>query len=126
MSIPDSTPTHQSICYDPSSSTWSLAYHCIHRMVSTDRINKGASFVIKPLTIAGISCTRQLRDIRLTSADNRTNGYYSSTVISLSYGSVSIQRILVTYVSASMLDFSNYLFQQHHSLLRLSSWECGV
>jgi len=54
------------------------------------------------------------------------NGHYLSTVISLSYGSVSIRRILVTYMSVSMLDFSNYLFQQRYSLLPLSSREREV
>jgi len=33
MSFLDGTPTHQSTGYDPSSSTWSLAYHYIGIMV---------------------------------------------------------------------------------------------
>ena len=36
------------------------------------------------------------------------------------------EEYLVTYVSAGMLDFSNYLIQQNHSYLQLSSRERGV
>ena len=59
MSIPDGAPTYQAIRYDSSSSSWGLAYHCIMQNGLHDRTNKGASFVIEPLSIAGVSCTRQ-------------------------------------------------------------------
>ena len=91
-----------------------------------DRTNKGASFGFEPLSIAGVCCTQQLWGIRLTCPDDRTNGHYLSIVRSLLYGSVSIGGILVIYVSPGMLDFSNYVIPQHHSLLWLSLQERGV
>ena len=126
MSFPDGAPTHQSIGYDPSSSTWSPAYPLHTQNGLHDQTNKGASFVIEPLSIADAFCTRQLQGIRQTCHDNRANSHYPSIVISLLYGSVSIRRILLTCVSAGMPDFSNYLIQQYYSLLRLSSRERGV
>jgi len=64
MKLTDSAPTHQSIGYDPSSSAWSLAYHLHTQNGLHDRTNKGASFVIEPLSIADIFCNRHLRGIR--------------------------------------------------------------
>jgi len=64
MKLPDGTPTHQSIGYDPSSSAWSLAYHLHMQNGLPDRTNKGASFVIEPLSIADIFCNQHLRGIR--------------------------------------------------------------
>ena len=64
MNCPDGAPTHQSIGYDPSSSAWSLAYHLHKQNGLQDRTNKGASFVIEPLSIADAFCTRPLRGIR--------------------------------------------------------------
>ena len=60
MNFLDGAPTHQSIGYDPSSSAWSLAYHLHTQNGLHDRTNKGASFVIEPLSIADISCNRHL------------------------------------------------------------------
>jgi len=56
MNLPDGAPTHQSIGYDPSSSAWSLAYYSHTQNGLHDRTNKGASFVIEPLSIADIFC----------------------------------------------------------------------
>jgi len=64
MKLPDGAPTHQSIGYDPSSSAWSLAIHLYTQNGLHDRTNKGASFVIEPLSIADIFCNRHLRGIR--------------------------------------------------------------
>jgi len=64
MNLPDGAPTHQSTGYDPSSSAWSLAYHLHTQNGLHDQTNKGASFVIEPLSIADIFCNRHLRGIR--------------------------------------------------------------
>jgi len=64
MELTDGAPTHQSIGYDPSSSAWSLAYHLHTQNGLHDRTNKGASFVIEPLSIADIICNRHLLGIR--------------------------------------------------------------
>jgi len=111
MSFPDGAPTHQSIRHDLSSSTWSLAYYFHTQNELHDQTNKEASYVIEPLSMAVVSCTRQLGGIRWTCSDNCTNGHYLFIVISLLCDSVSIQTILVTYVSVGMFDFSNYIIQ---------------
>jgi len=64
MKLPDGAPTHQSISYDPSSSAWSLSLHLHTQNGLHDRTNKGASFVIEPLSIADIFCNRHLRGLR--------------------------------------------------------------
>jgi len=66
MKLPDGAPTHQSIGYNPSSSAWSLAYHLHTQNGLHDRTNKGASFVIEPLSIAYIlqpTCARHKIDL---------------------------------------------------------------
>jgi len=55
-----------------------------------------------------------------------SNGYYLSIVISLFYSSISIRELSVTSVSTSKFDSSNYIIQQHRSLLRLLLRDCGV
>ena len=47
MNFPDGAPTHQSIGYDLSSSAWSLAYHCIDRMVPMIELTKGQALLSK-------------------------------------------------------------------------------
>ena len=64
MKLPDGAPTHEPIGYDLSSSAWSLADHLHTQSGLHDRTNKGASFVIEPLSIADIFCNRHLRGIR--------------------------------------------------------------
>jgi len=126
MKFPDGARTHQCIGYDSSSSAWSLNYHLHTPHGLNDRTNKGASFVIEPLSIADIFCNRHLRGIRYACHDNRSNSHYPSIVISLSYGSISIRSILLTCLSVGMPNCSDYLIQQHHSLLRHSSRERAV
>jgi len=126
INFPDGAATHQFIGYNPSPSAWSLCSPLHTQNGLHDRTNKGASFVIVPLSTADIFWGRHLQGIRWTCHDNGTNSPYRSIVISLLYGSMSILWILLKCVSAGMPDFSNYLIQQHHSLLRLSSREHGV
>jgi len=64
MKLPDGALTHQSIGYDLSLSAWSLAYHLHTQNGLLDRTNKGASFVIEPLSIADLFFNRHLRGIR--------------------------------------------------------------
>jgi len=54
MIFPDGAPTHQSIGYNPSSSAWSFVHHLHTQNSLHNRTNKGASFVIEPLSTADI------------------------------------------------------------------------